>query len=214
MTDITIEFTYNIADDYLSLTNDDGNTGTWTYTGPDQIWVEINSDTGILDNTGFFTLEEGGADITLPEELELVCVDSNIDPLFCTLVGASELIDYETLTQYTETLPNGNVYNRPADPAPDHTYNVDTATYDRSTQQWSYDWFSTWTTWDAIVLRRNSLLKEVKKEIAAMTDAPDAVTTLLNDFKLELENLETTWSAYTADKDCIKVQLPKHPLKG
>jgi hypothetical protein len=214
MTTITKEFTYNLADDYLALTNAEGRTGTWTYVGPDQIWLEIHSDTGALDNTGFFTIEEDGPNIPVPEGIELVCVDCNINPLLCTLVGADEVKDYALLPQHTEDLPNGNTYSRPADPTPDHTYNVDTAVYDSLTQEWSYEWFSTWTTWDNIVSRRNMLLREVKKEILALTDAPDAVVNMLNAYKDELENLETTWAAYTADKDCIKVQLPQHPIKG
>jgi len=214
MADITQEFTYKLADDYLAQTDDLNKTATWTYEGRDKLWLEINKETGELDNTGYFKEEDGGGDIPTDPHLEIICVDCTIDPLICSLVGADKDRDYAELPQYSETLPDGNVYERPDPVTPDHTYNINTAVYDRETGTWTMDWYKTWRTWDDLLLQRDNDLKQVKKEIkAAAEDAPESYHTALQDYKTELENFETTWAGYEEDHQAIKVIVPLHPFK-
>ena len=213
MANITKEFTYNLADDYLAQTDDLGKTATWTYEGRDKLWLEINKETGALDNTGYFKEEEGGGDVPTDAHLEVICVDCSIDPLICCLVGADADRDYATLPQYTETLPDGSVYERPDPVTPDHTYDIKTAVYDKDTGTWTMDFYKTWKTWDDIIADRNNLLKELNKEIKAAVDAPESYRNALNDHKAALESLETTWAGYEEDHQCIKVQMPQHPFK-
>ena len=42
---ISQTFTYDLPDDYLLTTNNLKKTGTWTYNGPDKIWVFVNKET-------------------------------------------------------------------------------------------------------------------------------------------------------------------------
>lgn len=208
MTTISRLFTYNLADDYLAQTNQLKKVGDWTYRGPDRIWVFLNNETNTLLGTNFYTLEQDGPTIPTPLGCTKLEINCNADPLFCTLVGASEQVDGALLPQYTENLPNGEVYTRPKNPMPDHTYDFNRATYDQETQTWSYPWKETWVTWDALRERVASQLTEVTLELRKLTDLPPDMRATLESYKLELENFETTWAGFEA----YKVWPPTHPF--
>jgi hypothetical protein len=201
-------FTYDLADDYLAQTNTLKKSGTWTYQGPDRIWVFLNTETNKLDSTIFYTLEEDGPNIPSPLGCTKLEIDCNSNPLFCTLIGASDHVDGGALPQYSEVLPNGELYTRPMDPMPDHTYDFNNATYDPTTNQWSYPWKETWVTWDDIRSIVQTQLSEVEVELRKLSDLPSSMRTRLEAYKTELENFETTWAGI----DAYKVWRPVHPF--
>jgi hypothetical protein len=205
-------FYYDIADDYLLQTNSQGKVAEWTYRGPDRIWVEVNEETGALIDTGFKTIEEDGPNTPVAPGERKVEVNCDADPLFCCLVGADEEIDHETLPQHTEVLPNGDTYSRPANPIPDHTYEPSTAVYNFETGEWSYDWHKTWVTWDQLIEMRDRRLVQITIYLNNVGDTlPDDYRATLEQYKQDLEDVETTWAGYEADHQCIKVVLPKDP---
>lgn len=208
MTRIAKVFTYDLADDYLAQTNDLRKSGTWTYQGPDRIWVFLNTEDNTLYGTNFFTLEQDGPSIPTPLGCTKLEVDCGANPLFCTLIGASDNVDGATLPQYSEDLPNGEVYSRPADPMPDHTYDFDQAVYNPESLTWSYPWKQTWVTWADLRKIVASQLEEVTIEVRKLTDMPASMLTQLEAYKTALENFETTWAGYEA----YKVWPPTHPF--
>ncbi len=208
MTRIAKLFTYDLADDYLAQTNDLRKTASWTYSGPDRIWMFLDAETNKPFGTNFYTLEEDGPTIPTPEGCIKLEIDCSSNPLFCTLIGASDHVDGGSLPQYSENLPNGEVYTRPESPMPDHTYDFNGAEYNPETQTWSYPWKATWVTWDDIRRVVATQLTEVTLEIAKLTDMPTSVRSKLIAYKEELENFETTWAGI----DAYKVWLPVHPL--
>lgn len=209
MTRISKLFTYDLADDYLAQTNELKKTATWTYHGPDRIWVFVDTETNKLYGTNFYTLEEDGPSIPSPLGCRKLEIDCQSNPLFCTLVGASDHFDGDTLPKYSENLPNGEVYTRPMHPMPDHTYEFNDATYDPETNTWSYPWKQTWVTWEDLRTVIASQLEEVELEIRALTDLPSSLRAILEAYKTELENFETTWAGF----DAYKVWIPTHPLR-
>lgn len=209
MTIISKLFTYDLADDYLAQTNELRKTGTWTYRGPDRIWMFVDNETNAPFGTNFYTLEEDGPTIPTPEGCTKLEIDCNSNPLFCTLIGASEHVDGGSLPQYSEELPNGETYTRPMDPMPDHTYEFNGAVYNPETQSWTYPWKSTWVTWDNIRTIVATQLSEVTLELAKLSDMPPSLLATLTAYKTELENFETTW----AGVDAYKVWLPTHPIR-
>jgi len=208
MTRISRIFTYDLADDYLAQTNNLRKTGTWTYKGPDRIWMFVDTETNRPFGTNFYTLEENGPDIPTPLGCTKLEIDCSSNPLFCTLIGASDHVDGGSLPQYSEDLPNGEVYTRPLAPMPDHTYEFNNALYDPETQTWSYPWKETWITWDDIRTVVASQLTEINLELSKLTDMPPSLLAKLTAYKTELENFETTW----AGVDAYKVWLPRHPI--
>jgi hypothetical protein len=210
MAKISKIFSYNLADDYLAQTNDLQKTALWTYNGPDKVWVFIDNETKKLFNTTYYTAEMNGADIPTPEgttKLEINCANNG---LIGTLLGACDPIDGSTLPQFSETLPNGEIYERPMSPMPDHTYEINDATYDFNTDEWTLPWKQTWVTWEQLISRRDGLLTDVTIEMRNVRDLPESIQTLFDAYKLELENLETNWEGYPA----YKVWIPVHPING
>lgn len=209
MTRISRLFSYDIADDYLAQTSELRKTATWTYQGPDKIWVFVNTDTNKLYGSNFYTLEQDGPTIPTPEGHTKLEIDCGSNPLFCTLIGASVPVDGASLPQYTEDLPNGEVYSRPFHPMPDHTYNFREATYNPENEGWSYPWKETWVTWDQLRVVVARQLAEVTLELTQLADLPANMISQLEAYKSELENFETTWAGYEA----YKVWIPNHPFK-
>jgi hypothetical protein len=209
MTRISKLFTYDLADDYLAQTNELKKTGNWTYKGPDRIWMFVDQETNRPFGTNFYTLEEDGPSIPSPEGCFKLEVDCNANPLFCTLIGASDHVDGGSLPQYSEELPNGETYTRPMDPMPDHTFDFNGAVYDSEAQVWSYPWKATWVTWDDIRKVIASQITDVTLELSKLTDLPSSLLTQLTAYKTELENFETTWAGVAP----YKVWLPVHPFK-
>jgi hypothetical protein len=214
MADIEKTFIYEIADTYLAQTNNEGKTATWTYTGPNKIWLEIVSETGKLDNTGYFVEEEGAPDIPTDPHLELVCVDCAVDPLVCSLVGADTPKDYSTLPQYSEELPNGNTYERPDPQSPDHTYDVNSGHYNKETLEWTFDWFKPWTTLEKKLKERDVFLEIVDQELRIGTDMPESRRTALTEYRKSLEDLEITWEDYLTPERVHMIEFPEHPFNG
>jgi hypothetical protein len=208
MTTIRKQFIYELADDYLEQTNNLKKSAEWTYVGPDKIWIFVKTETNILNTSNYFTLEEDGPVVPTPIDCTKLEIDCSSDPLFCTLVGAGEPVDGATLPQYTEQLPNGEVYSRPLNPMPDHTYDINEATYDPEMKQWNYSWKETWVTWDDLKTIVARQLADLELELRKITDLPQSMRTKLEAYKLELENFETTWAGYAA----YKVWPPIHPF--
>jgi hypothetical protein len=208
MTRISRTFTYDLADDYLAQTSELRKSASWTYNGPDRIWVFLDNETNKLYGTNFYTLEEDGPSIPSPLGCTKLEINCQANPLFCTLVGASDHVDGDALPKYSEDLPNGEVYTRPLNPMPDHTYEFNDAEYNPRTQQWSYPWKKTWVTWDDIRSVVASQLSQVETELRGLSDLPSSLRTMLETYKTELENFETTWAGI----DAHKVWLPIHPI--
>lgn len=208
MTKIKKVFEYNVTDDYLEDTFDLRRTAQWTYEGPDKIWVELDPNTNTLKMPSFKTKEEDGDVYPVEPGYERLCIDCSVDPLFCTLIGASVDVDYSTLPQTSETLPNGNIFERPDPQTPDHVYDMETAVYNPDDNSWSYGTVQTWVTWENLISKRDQQLDMVTKQIRNLGDMPSGLKDALTAYKKELEDLETTWEGYPA----YKVQVPNNPL--
>ena len=209
MSTINRVFTYKLADDYLAQTGDLNKSAQWTYAGPDEFWIFLESETGKPSNFNFYTKEMNGDVIPVPLGCVRYHVVANNEPLLATLLGASELVDGSSLPQISETLPNGETYSRPANPMPDHTYDANEIYYDFNTQQWHFPWKQTWVEWENILTTRNNLLEEIELALRRITDYPQAIQTALQQYKSDLENIETIWAGYPA----YKVWIPTNPLE-
>lgn len=211
MKKINKDFTYDLADDYLAQTNDLGKTASWTYTGPDKIWIYVVNDTGKLFDGNIYTEDDDGEFRPEFEGCTKVLINAKEHLLLCTLLGASEYNpDPNDLPQFTETLPDGMIYSRPCDPMPDHTYDYNSIVYDFENKSWSFEWFKSWTTWEEIVSHKDKKLQEVIMQIENIKDLPDSLKLSLEGYKSELENFETTWEKYKNNVNMIN--LPQNPL--
>ena len=169
-------FTYDLPDDYLYQTNDLKKTGTWTYKGPDKIWVMISKDDNKFKG---WHLDESNDGETYPTPLDMykVFIDCEKEPLLATLFGPGHHYDYGSLEHSEEVLPDGTIYSRPETPPPDHTYEVREIVYDPDTNTFvkPYPWKVPHSDWTLIRTWRNDLLQSsdyrvgdhMPKEVAA-----------------------------------------------
>ncbi len=201
-------FTYKLADDYLAQTADLMKSAQWTYVGPDEFWVFLFKDSGKPRCYNFFTKEEDGDIIPTPVDCVKYHVDANAEPLLATLFGASEYVDGATLPQFSEVLPNGEIYSRPMNPMPDHTYEINDMYYDFNTRMWVFPFKKPWVEWDELLRRRDWELNEVNLRLDKISDLPPSVRTPLEEYRTALQNLETTWAGWPA----YKVWMPEKPL--
>jgi Cu/Ag efflux protein CusF len=189
MANISVTFNYDLPDDYLAQTNKMGKSGTWTYVGPDTIWIHINKETLTLNPGVYKTVDDGGDDYPHPIDCYVVKVDCSQDPLIACLVRAEDGVDYGSLPQYSETLPDGTVYKRPATPPPDHTYEASQVTYNPETGKFvkPYPWKQPHMTWAGIRAWRQGLLTSSDHAIAS--DVPSTLRNGWKTYRNTLRNL-------------------------
>lgn len=215
MAKISIPFTYDIADDYLAQTNELGKTASWTYDGEDKIWVFVDKETNKLRNTHYLTSAEDGEAYPTPLDMHKVMIDCEANPLLCTLFGADEHKDYNELPQIEEDLPDGNVYARPADTTPDHTYEILDVEYDLATGEFKtpYPWKKPWMSWDDVRAQRNIRLRVSDDHV--VDDMPPALKTAWEEYKQKLRDLPQVYGAASSGEippvAAHKVRYPTNP---
>lgn len=220
---ITKTFTYDLPDDYLAQTNEDGNTATATYEGPDQIWVFIDRDTGRSDTSRLvLTEEENGADYPVPHDQYKVRIDCDTDPVLCSLFDAQ--VEWDTVqgqTNIVVDLPDGTTYERPDPTDVDHTYELDECeyqmdgtvneagdTYDGGT--WSLQWKQPWTSWEQLITVRNNMLTGSDSKIA--DDMPESVRSEWTTYRQKLRDLPTLFGHGTdSEFPAYMVNFPVEP---
>ena len=207
MANIKTEFTYNLADDYLAQTNSLGKTASWTYSGPDKIWVFVNIETGKIGDYNFLTIENDGPDYPTPEDHTKVEIDCLQEPLLATLLNANtELVDLSSLEQLEIVLPNGGTYSRPLILDPTHTYEAAEIMYDNG--QWTIPWKKPWITWNDIYKIRDQFLKEAELDLRNVSTLPESLKIKLTDYINTLKNIEADW----ADFEPYMFIFPDYPL--
>lgn len=212
---ISKTFTYNIADDYLAQTNDLGKTATWTYDGEDKLWVFVDKETNMLRNTHYLTAAEDGETYPTPLDMHKVMIDCEANPLLCTLLGADEHKDYNELPQIEETLPDGNVYARPAFTTPDHTYEVREIKYNPETGEFEepYPWKKPWMTWEDVRAHRN--MKLTVSDDHVVEDMPPALRAQWEEYRQKLRDLPQVYGASSGSEippvEPHKVRYPLDP---
>jgi hypothetical protein len=214
ITEVTVNFTYNIADSMYSQSMSQNKTATATYTGPDRCWIFVDTDTGVISSCSPpLTTVDNGAEVPTPvgtTKVEIVAAD---DPLVMSLVFAANVsVDGQTTTQ--ETLPCGHVLEYNTITEVDQTYERDSLTYDIANASWNtpdlvqapYDW--TWA-----IEKRNNALTASDGKISP--DMPDAVKQPWIDYRQSLRDLPATYGYGTADEvEAWKIYFPLTPEEG
>jgi hypothetical protein len=207
MVDITKNFTYNLADDYLAQTNNDNKTSSWTYSGPDKIWVFVNNETNLVNEYNYKTESEDGETYPTPEGFIKVLINCNENPLLGVLLNASSYsVNLNDLPQKEVNLPNGSKYVRPLNPDPNHTYEASEIQYING--EWIIPWKKPWMSWEIIYKQRDEYLKEALLTQKYVTDLPNSLKTKLQEYITSLENIETEWEGY----EPYMYVFPDYPL--
>jgi len=198
-------FTYPVPDEYLHQTSNSNKTNTWTYRGPDKLWIWVNNNTGKPVSSFHVTERENGQDHPTPEGQTKVLIDPRKDPEIASIVW--NRIDYGTLEQVEEELPDGSIYAVPSPLPPDHTYEFMDCVYNISTQSWNkpLPWKKPHMTWDELKGARAGMLKASDSMLTGyLTDEQRAEW---EEYRQKLRDLPTTFAGI----DPWKVPFPRDP---
>ena len=197
-------FTYDLPDAYLYQTNKLKKTGRWTYYGPDKMWIFVDNTTKKIISRFHYTEADNGADVPTPEGQTKVLVDANVNPLLASIIHNE--VDYGSLPQTVEELPDGNTYGHPDPQVPDHTYELSEIVFDFDTQDFvkPYPWKQPHVSWDDLKAWRNRqlALSDAKIRTCRPEDIP-----AWEDYRQKLRDLPTLMG----DVDPWKVIFPDAP---
>jgi hypothetical protein len=209
ITNTTVTFTYNIADELYSSSNSENKTATAIYTGPDRSWIFVNAVTGDVEmQHPILTTKDDGADVPTPVGTRKVEVVAATDPIVMALIypGKCEVQDQEMVT---EILPDGSELTIEAKTRIDQTYELDELVHNGS--EWILPGFKQSNiTWTDIINARNGMLLASDGKISP--DQPDSVKQPWIDFRNTLRNLPATFGRGTANETAAwKISMPKAP---
>lgn len=204
---ISKTFTYNLPDAYLLQTSESGLTGTYTYNGPDKLWVFVDETTGKISNGMFYTEFDDGEFVPTPVGTVKVKIDANVNPLMaCLFHDRTELSSLPTVE---EDLPDGTKFILPNPTPPNWTYEFEEIEYDISTGSWKspFPWKKSTITWEQVRRARNAMLKNADQLLMSGT-LTDAQKTEVLAYREALRNVPDLFAGY----DPWKVRFPLEPV--
>lgn len=163
MAKISKPLTYNLPDEYTKQTSDLGLTASFTYKGPEFLWVFVNGETGILQGAQSFiatknpTQDEDHANIRAGLDQKAVLLRPNTngtDLLLAAILLGQDTGKEAGYPQKEYAFPAGHAragevyYERPDPQQPNHTYAVEEIKYDLTNDSWvtPFPWFKPWMT--------------------------------------------------------------------
>lgn len=195
MTNITVEFTYDLPDDQYYTTNKNHLTGRLTYTGPAVKYLQVDSATDKL--TGRTIQAPEFEDYNNEDDgFYAVEVDCSTDPLMCALVGQpSELSGF---TEVSEEIPGDSIaYRRDDPPAPNHTYNIREVRYNPISKKFvkPLPWKgpSDMESWEDLINQRNRRL--ATSDLRLSEDLPTGLYNEIAEYRQYLRNYPVMFGA-------------------
>ena len=191
MANITVQFTYDMPEKRGKTSREGARQQTWTYTGPDRLWVFVHEDDNTLAPMPAMTLEQDGDTYNPPFNIYKVEVDPTRDPIVADYVWEDPADD--NIEEVTWTGPDGREYADIAYLPPQLAYDNHTITYDRSSGTWNYE-FATppWDTWEQVRSIRNGLIEATDERIGP--DVPADVKAPWLTYRQELRDITDTWA--------------------
>lgn len=195
MTNITVEFTYDLPDDQYHETNENHLTGTLTYNGPAVKYLQVSSETNKL--TGYAISSAEFEDYNNEDDgFYAVEIDCNKDTLMCALVGpVGELTGQ---TQVSEEIPGDSVdYVRDDPPAPNHTYDIKEIEYNPVSKKFitPFPWIgaSEMESWNDLIAVRNNKLNTA--DVRLSDDLPESLYNNIAAYKQYLRDFPVMFGA-------------------
>jgi len=214
MANITIDFEYDLPDEYLHQTATKGLKAQWTYTGPAKIWITVDKETGQLEFSSGYHPDDGTAEqaafmnILAGQARKAILLDATAEPLL-----ASIFVDRRSQSEFPQKeykLPNDDtVYYSRAEPTlPDHTFEVSEIKYNLVSNTWikPFAWKKPHITMAEFELARVSIINSLTNDIAdANTSAELKVE--LQALKAEMEAIPTKFAGW----DAWQIPFPADP---
>lgn len=226
MANISKPLTYNLPDEYTKQTSDLGLTGSFTYKGPEFLWVFVDGATGaLLSGQSFIptsnpTRDEDQANARAGLDEKAVLLRPNTDGT--DLLLASIIIGQDTgkaagYPQKEYAFPAGHAragevyYERPDPQQPNHTYAVEEIVYDLTNDSWvtPFPWFKPWMTEEAHKEAHDGVLEGDKLFLAEIRGnmTPTQITAA-EAYIAAMESLYTDFAGIEA----FMIPFPPNPM--
>lgn len=226
MANISKPLTYNLPDEYTKQTSDLGLTGTFTYKGPEFLWVFVDGTTGaLLAGQSFIpstnaTKDAEQANVRAGLDEKAVLLRPNTDGT--DLLLASIIIGQDTgrtagYPQKEYKFPAGHAkagvtyYERPDPQQPNHTYAVEEIMYDLTNDSWvtPFPWFKPWMSVEFHKEARDAALQGGKAFYAEIKGNMTAdQITAADAYIAEMENLYTDFDGV----EPFMIPFPTNPM--
>lgn len=193
MTNITVEFTYDLPDDQYYQTNVESKVGAITYTGPAKKYIQIDSETNLMtgQTIGYDEFQDYNNE---DDGFYAVEVDCSTNPLLCAIVDtANHTTGYKDIS---EEIPGDSIdYVRSNPSPPDHTYEVKEIKYDPVAKKFlkPYAWKKPYVDWDLKIAIRNNALH--RSDLRLSPDLPTSLYNEIAQYRQYLRDLPTEFGA-------------------
>lgn len=224
MANISKTFTYDLPDEYLAQTNNDGNTASWTYEGPAYLYVFVrNSDGAFQCSQSFMPVANATDQQDLAQiragldqtAVLLDCENNDTDALIASLLITKDTGKAGGYPQKEYALADGTVhYERPDPQPPDHTYQTDEITYNLGGSEWNkpFPWHKPWTTIDIHKEAHAASLKGAQARLSEFdANLTTAQKTAAQAFITEMEALYTKYASVVAADAPHMIPFPVDP---
>jgi hypothetical protein len=213
MAKITFNFEYALPDEYLHQTSEKGLKGSWEYSGPERMWVEVETATGRLVSEHGMVPDDGSEELRDYVKIKAgvprtpVLVDARLEPLLAALFCRNPLSSTLPQKEYKVSGDDTVYYSRPLVTPPDHTYEMTEITYDFEKNQWNkpFPWKKPHINMEQLESARTAIIAGVTEDIANETDADKKAA--LEVFKAELEAVPTKFAGW----DAWQIPFPYDP---
>lgn len=212
MTDITINFEYDVPDEYFYQTKNLGFTGKFDYIGPESLYLFADKNTGHIDETIYIANTDSEArdfaERTADENQSVVFLDAKTNPLIAYLI-VNRYVNVDELPQKEYKIEGDDTvyFNRP-DPLPPHmAYERKEIFYSFSTNSFTVNFKKPYADWDNVVESVNSVVEQVNEEIESGEFSQEDVK-ILEDYRDRVSKIPERFK----DWDAWTVPMYDHPL--
>lgn len=212
ITNTSVTFNYNIADEMYSQTNTQNKTATATYTGPDRIWAFVWNSNGKLADHPTLTSLDDGADVPTPMDMTKVEIVAEDTPLIMSIIFPQRAVTQNQNT-ISETLPDGSIKQYNEFHEVGQTYSSDDLVFDIENKVWSDPPFmKSPISWTDLITVRNEMLKASDGRIAP--DMPESLKNLWINYRQSLRDFPATFGYGTNNEIAAwKISLPPYPVE-
>mgnify|MGYP003641245204 FL=1 len=194
MTNITVEFTYDLPDDQYHTTTDLALTGRLTYSGPAVQYAQVNRSNNKL--TGYTIDAPEFEDYNNEDDgFYAVAVDCSVDPTLCAIFEPTMVSGF---TQLAENIPGDSTdYVRDEPPAPSHTYKKREIEYNPTSGVFvtPYPWIGAdeMDSWSGLISYRNNQLSTT--DLRLSDDLPQSLYDNIAAHRQYLRDFPSTFGA-------------------
>ena len=204
MRNIEKTFTYPVWDEWRKNSFANGNTGTFTYKGPEFLTFEICHDKDSDDygkESGWCLWEKRELERPAAQDITRITVDCKENPLLCEIgndCGREDLVamrrarKWEVLWDAPEGYPD---VEHTKEVEPRDIYDESNITYDFDKEEFNigiHDWAATGTkmdlTWDEVRDVRDQELHDTDAKVG-QSDAPETIQQAWKDYRQKLRDL-------------------------